>query len=402
VHLCQKPYGRRNLARVRTFSRSRRYFAWALLLLWGGSLRSQSGTVSEAGADRLVDLIVEESESARKTILIEQFLRQYPSANSLGVVYAEAQRAYWQAKQYEKSATFGEKRLALDPADLDAAELGRAAAQAAKDEKLIEAWKERSREAARRILEKASGGSASEDDQWSRKVELARYLTQPAAPAPAPSAELTLYSQTLKETDMRRRVALLDELLKQFPKTQYGANVLLLYYLSYRQLGEDKKALAYAEGILAEDQSREDVLLFVADQYFRAGRDTKKVVAYCDRVIQLLLDKPKPAENSTEDWAREQAIMRGMAHWMLGSISVQQEQWTQASLSLKAALPLLQGKGSLTAAVLSSLGWARYRLRDFPEAEQYFHKCTTIRSGYADYCAKVLKTVEFEIRNQLR
>ena len=51
---------------------------------------------------------------------------------------------------------------------------------------------------------------------------------------------------------------------------------------AYRQLGDKflDKLMAFAEKTLETDQSNEDMLIYVADQYVQKKRNPDKVIAY--------------------------------------------------------------------------------------------------------------------------
>src|SRR5437773_2272691 len=82
-----------------------------------------------------------------------------------------------------------------------------------------------------------------------------------------------LYAMAIQTTDPRKKVDLIETLQGRNPQSQYMGQVLPLEFQAYRQIGDNDKATALAEKILATDQTNEDMLLVVADNSLQKGKD---------------------------------------------------------------------------------------------------------------------------------
>jgi tetratricopeptide (TPR) repeat protein len=301
-------------------------------------------------------------------------------------------------RQFPKAIEAGEKLLETNPDDLEAAEGCLEAAEALGDKDLAAKWAGIVRQTALLLIQSPPPKENDPEvfDYWNKRVEQARQLLR-SMDRTDTSQEYNLYTQALKSTDMRKRIALLDELAAKYPENPYKRDTQLLYYIAYRQLGEGEQALNAAERLLKLDPDREDVLLFVADYYFQHNADEPRVLRLSQHLLELMRKKDKPAALSNAEWEHQKAIVLGMAHWMTGSISMRQERWVEATRSLRAALPFARGNTVLTAAILGGLGWADYQLRNLNEAANEFGQCILLATRYQEYCAKNLEAVKAEL-----
>jgi tetratricopeptide (TPR) repeat protein len=178
---------------------------------------------------------------------------------------------------------------------------------------------------------------------------------------------------------------------------------LLLYFLGYQQIGDTRKAFLMGEKILERDQTHEDVLLLVADTLFRQKSDSKRVLAYSNKIIELMRVKTKPAAGLTDAaWERQKSTLTGLAYSMIGGVYVGQEQYAAADRTLRQALPLLQGQGHQpqVASMLSYLGWANYKMKNYTEATRFYTQCLAINSPYQESAAKNLTVIKSEQAEQ--
>jgi len=350
------------------------------------------------GADVYLDLINEEKDPAQKLVLLEDFVRRFPKHFGTVLVYTQLQQVHLHMKQYPGAIEAGEKLLDLNPEDLEAAQGCWEAAEGLGDAALVAKWAGVVRQTALLLIQSPPPKENDPElfDYWNKRVEQARQLLG-SMDRTGGSQEYDLYARALKTTDMRRRIALLDELQIKYPENPYQRDALLLYYAAFRQLGEQDQALAQAERLLKLDPDREDVLLFVADYYFQRNTDAPRVLRLSRQLLELMRKKDKPAALSNAAWERQKAIVIGTAHWMTGSIAMRQERWVEAARSLQAALPFARGNTLLTAAILGGIGWSHYQLHNLNQAAHEFGQCILLATRYQEYCAKNLEAVKAEL-----
>ncbi len=336
-----------------------------------------------------LELINLETDYDKRLALIEQFTTMFPRSESIGWAYSQIQDANFRDGHLDKAMQAGEKLLELDPDDLEAARINLQAAKAKDDKALIKKYATLTESIAQSVVmtPAVSDDPDAAATQKKREELAAGMLAQ---------QEYTLFDQALNTADNQKKLKLLDQLLQLNPHTRYLSDVLLSYFLAYKQLNDNAKALAAAEKLLQRDQSHEDVLLFVADYHFRRKDETRRVLDYCDKIVVLMNTKRKPAALSDSEWSHQKALYAGMAHYMVGAVHVNEEQYDSADRSLRLALPFLKDNNTFLPAVLSSLGWTNYQLAKYSEAVRFYKQCLPFGGVYKEQAEKNLAAIKAE------
>ena len=211
---------------------------------------------TETPEGQALQQIGQENDEAKKLALMEDFVAKFPKTENTAWVYAQMQPVYIKTGQYDKAMDAGEKVLAIDPGDLEIAHQNLKAAEAKKDPDAIEKWSGQTSEIA---LKAAASPQPKEEDQvenWKKEVDYAKQVNT--------YTEYSLSAAALQAQDPKKRIALAEALAKRNPNSQYLPQLNQALFLAYRQAGDNPKAIALAEKILATDQSNEDMLLVVA------------------------------------------------------------------------------------------------------------------------------------------
>ncbi len=348
-----------------------------LIVTAGAALgqRHKLGTVNaETPEGLLLQQIGQTQDESKKIQLMEQFAGKAPKHEAIGWVYEQMQTSYLKAGQPDKALDIGDKLVAMDPDDLDAAHQNLKAAEAKKDPDLIRKWSNQTSQIARKVIQSPQPADADEVDAWKKRVDFARQLDT--------YTEYSLFSGATQTQDPRKRIELADALTARNPKSQYLPALAEIRFNSYRQLGDNAGALAAAEKTLETDQSSEDMLIFVANQYVEKKRDPDKVLAYSAKVVELMDTKPKPEGVSDDDWAKKKKTMSGLAHYMSGTTLFDQKKLAPADMELRAALPLVEGNDQLKAATLFYAGLANYQMKKIPDALKFNQQCAAIKSPF--------------------
>ena len=261
--------------------------------------RHTLGTVNaETPEGALLQQIGQADDEAKKLALMEQFATQFPKHEGIGWIYEQMQAAYLKAGQPDKAIEIGGKLVAMDADDLDAAHQNLKAAEAKKDPDLILKWAGETSAIARKVVASKQPTDADEVEAWKKSVDFAKQLDT--------YTEYSLYAAAVQTTDPRKRIELGDALSARNPKSQYMPQVATVEFAAYSQLGDPAKQLAFAEKTLENDQSSEDILAYVADQYSQKKRDPDKVVAYSAKIVELMDTKPAPAGVSEAGLGQEE------------------------------------------------------------------------------------------------
>jgi len=336
-----------------------------------------------------LDLIGLETDFDKRVTLIEQFTLMFPRSESIGWAYSQLQEANFKDGKLDKALEAGDKLLDLDSEDLDAAGVNIQIATAKRDNALIKKYSDLSERIARRL----ANAPASIDDP---EEEAARKKRIEAASNLLVRREYALYDEAFTTSDPKKRISVLDELVKLNPRTRYLKDSLLIYYLAYRQLGDTVSALSAADKLLQIDNSHEDVLLFVADYHFRRKQDARKVLEYCERIVAVMNSKKKPGTLTDAEWNYQKALYNGTAHYMAGTVYMNENQHEAADRALRLALPNVRGNPALLPAVLTSLGWSNYRMGRYPEAVGFYKQCLSFGGIYKEQAEKNLAAIKAE------
>ena len=166
---------------------------------------------------------------------------------------------YIKAGPPDKVIETGEKLLAMDADDLDAAYQSLKASEAKKDPDLVRKWSDRTSQIARKLAASPQPADAEEVENWKKRVDYAKQVDV--------YTEYSIYAATLQSTDPRKRIELIEALNTRNPKNAHAAQMTQLQFATLRQLGDNAKALALAEKTLETDQTSEDMLAYVANDY---------------------------------------------------------------------------------------------------------------------------------------
>jgi len=343
--------------------------------------RHPLGTVNaETPEGALLQQIGQTEDEGKKLGMLEQFAAQHPKHDAIGWVYEQMQAGYLKAGQPDKAIDAGEKLLAIDADDLDAAHNNLKAAEAKKDPDQVLKWSAKTSELARKMVASPKPADADAAEDWNRRQDFAKQVDT--------YTEYSLYAAALQTTDAGKRAQLGEGLMARNPKSQYMRLVGDVTVNAYRQLNQNDKALAFGEKALEVDQSSEDILAFEANQYLEKKRDPDKVVAYSAKIVELMASKPAPQGVSEADWAKKKSTMSGLAHFMGGSTLYNQKKLAAADKELRAGIPLVEGNDPLKAATLFYAGLTAYDLKNIPDALKFNQQCAAIKSQFQAQAAK--------------
>jgi tetratricopeptide (TPR) repeat protein len=330
----------------------------------------------------LIQHIQQETDPSEKLHYMEQFVVQYQASASIAWVYDHLQPAYMKEKAWDEAMRIGEKRVALEPANLDAAKLSLKAAESKGDRDDIAAWADTSWKLASQVA--AKGGRNAADAEQTQLY-----------------AEYSLFSVAQQTTDPAARLAMLKGLQERNPKSPYAENIPAECFVIYKKLGQMDKGLALAHKTLADDPDNVDLLMAVAEYHFGHEETRERVIANAVHAIDVLGKKPRPASLGEQDWAKKKSRIIGLAYYMAGVSSSLAGQYGRADQMLRAALPVIAGDETQQATAFYQLGVANYHLADkepsrAAEALAYWRRCASIKSVFQAQAAKNIESVRSE------
>jgi len=332
---------------------------------------------------RLLAKVQAESDVSKRLALLELFPELFPSSPAMEYVLSEMQARYLQAGTLDKALAAGSNLLVSNPNSLEAACLNWRIAADMKNPALTEVWMRQAGYIAERVLK-------TPDPEMSKAtIECGASARQ--------ANELDAYKDAVTAKNPAERVKLLEAFLKEHPQTKHADDIEITVFLAYREQGDAAKALAAAEKLVAHNDTREDAMLLVAESYFKSARDPNLVVSLSKKAIDRLSKAEKPEGMSDADWARNKTAETTQAYYMIGSVNFQAEKWEAADQAYRAALPNLTDP-RFRAEVLSSLGWANYKLKNVSDAIKFYVDCTNIPGPFQLAASKTLNTITAEYR----
>jgi tetratricopeptide (TPR) repeat protein len=357
----------------------------------GSAQRFTVGDIdAEKPAGKLLQQIGQESDEAKKLALQEQFVANFPNEKATPAVYEQMQALYIKTNQYDKVMANTEKLLAIEPQYDVAAHQALKAAEAKKDPDLIRKWAGILSQSTQKVISSPQPKSEDAVKEWKSRVD---WSTQAKT-----YADYALFAAVLQTPDPKKKIELTEALETQNPQSQYLQQTKLPLFFAYRQTGANDKALALAEKVLATDQSNEDMLLLVADNYLQNKKDPDKVHAYSAKVVEIMSAKPKPDGVSDADWETRKKAVTGIAHYLNGKLYYTQNKFADTDKELRSALPLIQDNAQLKPEVLFYLAMANYKLEKPQDAANYNRECAAMKSPFAGTCAKNLAAIRTQYR----
>src|SRR3954453_5203104 len=144
-------------------------FAFVLACVLGAvpaaSQRHKLSTVNAASEEgKILQEISNEQDSAKKIALMQQFLTAHDKHEAATWVTYQLQQEYLKGKDFDNTIATGEKLLAADPGDLDAAYANLKAAEGKKDSDGVLKWGTATSEIARKAQQSPKGADESDED----------------------------------------------------------------------------------------------------------------------------------------------------------------------------------------------------------------------------------------------
>lgn len=338
-----------------------------------------------------LELVSLEASPAKKVALLEHFLTIFPACDpSITVwVHGELQDRYRRAGDLDKALAEGEKILVLDPNDIDIAEANRKLAEKKGDDAQVKRWTAEIEKIAERLvkLQLPLPTDPDESKTAQERLEYARQIVM--------NNDYADFTKAIRTEGPAERIKALDEFSKKVPQNPYTDQIEAAEFLAYKEMGDLEKTLAAAEKILSHNENREDALLFVVEVNFSRKKDPQRTLALAAKFIQRIPSAERPEGVSERDWAQAKYKNLGRAHYIMGRIYFDSQQWTSADHALRAALPMI-GDEQLRAAVLNDLGFANYRMQNAVDAIKFYGLCAAIRSPLQQQAANSVLFVKAE------
>ena len=349
----------------------RNWLAVTALMFWVAIFVHAQGEklVIPAGTpeDQALQAISKETDADKRTAMYEDFVQKF-SSNPVAVAYGNWQlaQAYQEKGDFEKALSAGDKAAAAAPHDMDIlVSLVSIAQQAKADDKVFNY--------------SVQGGDtfnalSSADDKA-------------AAQSSHDFLEAAAYNVIVTAPNAKGRVAYIERFTPAFPDSRFADSITSYAMMSFSELNDMPRLVAYGEKVLAKNPENLPTLLLLAYAYSDDAKpgSLAKSVSYAQKAIAV-------AKADAPDADASRKASAGVAHSTLGYDLMKQDK-TQAAVSeLKTATVLLKGQDQQADALaLYRLGYAYAKLNKVSDAREVLTEAVKI-SGPVQQPARDLLT----------
>ncbi len=361
----------------------------------GSRVSVQAGTPPDAALAGL-----EFAEGAERIERLKKLVAEFASSPLALMGYDMLQQAYLEQEQYDDSIAAGDEVVKRDPKSFTA-RVRRAHAYLGKGDpdKAMRAAGE-----ARALLDAAATAvppMGADAEAWQREKQQAVEAAQNQWSGLAYSA----YVGVSQLADPGQKRALLEQYLQLFPQSPYRAGALGQLAQACLQLGDAEAMMRYADEGLAADPDSPVLLMLASDVLSERGQQLPRARELATRLLTLVKDAPdkvRPEGSTDEQWAAQRQVWEGLAHSVLGQISLYEKDTGAALREFRAATPLLKDQPPLYARNLYRLGFTLASLggrENLGEAQRVLAEVAQSPSPYAGPARDLLAKVEAALRH---
>lgn len=368
--------------------------AFALLLTVGawGMDRHKIDVDPESEDGILLQRIQQEPTLPRKLALLEKYAVQFPKATSIAWVYEQLLPIYWDHKDYDKVLVTADNLLAIDPLDLDSAHYALQVAEARSDGALIDKYALSSWDIAAKVAQLKRPTDPDEQARWDKQMEFTKQLMT--------YAEYLLSLQISQESDSQKKTAMIQELEKRNPQSQYLATVKKAPVRTEAIPMDSERAFSMALRGISQDPDNPDYLMTIAENYLRREEDLPKVLSYCLRLLEVVPKRLKPDGVSADEWEKKKSQYTGAGNWMAGIVYGKQARYGLSDRYLRTALPFIHENQQALAAAYFYLGYDNYAMAGEQhdkgraiEAVRFSKLCLAIEGPFQNLAQKNLEAL---------
>jgi hypothetical protein len=327
--------------------------------------------------DKALTEINATTDPAQKLALLDKFMADF-GQGSLAILGNELYlEIYVEQKNTAKIYEYGDKILAADPDNFDAAfTLTRTAGDAGDTDKMY-AYAEKAAQIVQRFKTKpAPAGANPAVWQAQRKNDLEQDSSSIAY------IEYEFYNSATQVKDMNQRAELMARYVAAFPDSSYTPEAELLIPVSYQQAQNFPKMVDAAQAILAKDPNNVDVLLLLADFYSDNSQHLDVAETDAKKALDVLASATKPILMSDADWQKQVTLQKGLAWSVQGYVDLSRKLNAPAVTAFQTAAPLLKDNPEMFARNQYRLGFAFVNLKRNSDAVQAFTDAASVDTPY--------------------
>jgi hypothetical protein len=165
-------------------------------------------------------------------------------------------------------------------------------------------------------------------------------------------AEYDLYQAFTKETDVNKKIELLNQWKEKYPQSEFKKMRAGLYLGVYQQAGQPKQMLAAAKDMLAEDPkefSALSVITYLTPTLNDQSPEALQLGEQAARgVLENISTAPKPANLTAEQWTKTQNDAKALAYKTVGWVNMIRKDNVQAADNFVKSLELNPAQGDVS------------------------------------------------------
>ena len=365
--------------------------AFGLIAAVAEGARHKLDVDPETKAGFLLQQIKQERNADNKLNLMVQFVDEFSKDPNVPWVLEQLQPRYFEAKAFDKAISAGDRLLAVDSNDIDAANLCLKAAEELKNVDLVHQYAKLAWDTAEAAV-KAGKPAPMDKADWDKQVDFCRDVKS--------YAEYAVFAMAPKD-DKEKRAEILKWVEDINPKSSYliGSKQNPTTTLT-ANAASSAETVKQAQQTIAIDPNNVDALATLAE-YANQMSDFPHVLQYTGKLLEVL-SGVKPQDLSESDWKLRRERYTVSALWMNGITNSLRGNFSQADRSLRAVLPHIRGNMQLLSAGLYHLGYVNYQLAEKGEANRvfeglkFFQECTQIKSNYQEQAQKNITSIKSE------
>jgi hypothetical protein len=342
-------------------------------------------------------------DRSEKLELLGKFAKQFPGHSAVGWVFAQEAQLHQEAENHAEVLASAEKLYALDASAAGPVNRLRASAMAVKSAETLEQpddiirWAKASFRAASDVQARPKPDDEDEAAAWESENQYAATV--------AKYADYVYISLAGKSTDAAEIALYAEALRVQDSASEYLLPIIERQFMVGRATDSREHAVAAAELLTEMDKGNEDTLLYLASIYLETKKNQDQIIPYTTKALELLETKERPEEVSEEEFAKQQTLSKGLAHWIQGIHHATRNSWANTNRSLRTALPLVKDNPTMTAAAYFYLGVANFEIgkkskdhKEIIDAVKFTEICTKMSSPYQAQARQNLAAIQSQFR----
>jgi tetratricopeptide (TPR) repeat protein len=172
-------------------------------------------------------------------------------------------------------------------------------------------------------------------------------FAQVKQPKPKNQKELDALMAVQNATDLKARVAAIDNVLTKFADTEFKNGLLIMGAATYQQMGDNENMIIWAERSLESDPKSYQAMLMLGNAYSTRTKEfdldkedkLKKAEDYATRALEQLKTAEKPrADLTDEQWTEAKKQLIAQAHEILGTSAMVRKKYEAAIAEFKIAV----------------------------------------------------------------